>query len=66
MYEQLMELPVEKRADSDREKKFNRMLVKNVARIEELNLNQKQFDSRLFNLENEQNPGDPDDNNLDY
>lgn len=43
MYEQLMELPVEKRADSDREKKFNRMLVKNVARIEELNLNQKQF-----------------------
>ena len=43
LYEQLLELPVEKRADSDREKKFARMLTKNAARIEELNLNQKQF-----------------------
>ena len=43
LYEQLLDLPVEKRADSDREKKFARMLTKNAARIEELNLNQKQF-----------------------
>ncbi len=43
LFEQLMELPVEKRIDSDREKKFNRILTKNAARIEELNLNQKQF-----------------------
>ncbi len=43
LYEQLLALPVEKRADSDREKKFARILTKNAARIEELNLNQKQF-----------------------
>ncbi len=43
LYEQLMELPVEKRAESDREKKFQKLLTKNAARIEELNLNQKQF-----------------------
>ena len=43
LYEQLLELPVEKRSESDREKKFARMLTKNAARIEELNLNQKQF-----------------------
>ena len=43
LYEQLLELPVEKRLESDREKKFQRMLAKNAARIEELNLNQKQF-----------------------
>ena len=49
LYEQLMELPVEKRADSDREKKFNRILTKNAARIEELNLNQKQF-QRMIQL----------------
>ncbi len=30
------------------------------------NLNQKQFDSRLYNLETEQNPEDPSDNQLDY
>ena len=42
LYEQLMTLPVEKRLESDREKKFQKMLVKNAARIEELNLNQKQ------------------------
>ncbi len=43
VYEQLMELPVEKRLESDREKKFQKLLTKNAARIEELNLNQKQF-----------------------
>ena len=43
LYEQLVELPIEKRLESDREKKFQRMLTKNAARIEELNLNQKQF-----------------------
>ena len=43
LYEQLMTLPVEKRLESDREKKFQKMLARNAARIEELNLNQKQF-----------------------
>ncbi len=43
LYEQLMTLPVEKRLESDREKKFQKMLAKNAARIEDLNLNQKQF-----------------------
>ena len=43
LYEQLMELPAEKRIESDREKKFGRILSKNADRIEELNLNQKQF-----------------------
>jgi RNA polymerase primary sigma factor len=43
LYEQLMELPLEKRAESDREKKFAKQVIKNAAKIEELNLNQKQF-----------------------
>jgi RNA polymerase primary sigma factor len=43
LYEQLVELPPEKRVGSDREKKFVKQLSKNAARIEELNLNQKQF-----------------------
>ncbi len=43
LYEQLMTLPVEKRLESDREKKFQKMLARNAVRIEELNLNQKQF-----------------------
>ncbi len=43
LYEQLMALPVEKRMESDRETKFQKLLTKNAARIEELNLNQKQF-----------------------
>ncbi len=43
LYQQLVELPLEKRIDSDREKKFLRQLTKNAAKIEELNLNQKQF-----------------------
>jgi RNA polymerase primary sigma factor len=43
LYQQLVELPLEKRLDSDREKKFLRQLTKNAAKIEELNLNQKQF-----------------------
>ncbi len=43
LYEQLMELPLEKRAESDRVKKFDKQLIKNAAKIEELNLNQKQF-----------------------
>jgi RNA polymerase primary sigma factor len=43
LYQQLVELPIEKRVDSDREKKFLKQLAKNAARIEELNLNQKQF-----------------------
>ncbi len=43
LYEQLVELPLEKRVGSDREKKFQKQLGKNAAKIEELNLNQKQF-----------------------
>ncbi len=42
-YEELVELPIEKRIDSDREKKFFKLLAKNAGKIEELNLNQKQF-----------------------
>ena len=46
--------------------KFNAQVDIYQSEIYNRNLSQKQFDSRLFNLENEQNPGDPDDNNLDY
>ena len=42
-YEELLQLPAEKRIGSDREKKFHKLLTKNVGKIEELNLNQKQF-----------------------
>ena len=42
-YEELLQLPMEKRIGSDREKKFFKLLTKNVTKIEELNLNQKQF-----------------------
>ena len=49
LYEQLMELPLEKRVGSDREKKFYKQLTKNAAKIEELNLNQKQF-NRMIEL----------------
>ncbi len=49
LYEQLMELPLEKRVGSDREKKFFKQLVKNAAKVEELNLNQKQF-NRMIEL----------------
>jgi RNA polymerase primary sigma factor len=47
LYEQLMALPVEKRAGSDRETKFFRQLTKNALKIEELNLNQKQFNRMI-------------------
>jgi RNA polymerase primary sigma factor len=47
LYEQLMELPLEKRVGSDREKKFYKQLSKNAAKIEELNLNQKQFNKMI-------------------
>lgn len=43
LFEQLQELSPDRRADSDREKKFLRFLEKNAERIEELNLNQKQY-----------------------
>jgi len=46
--------------------KFNAQVDIYQSEVYNRNLNQKQFDSRLFNLENEQNPVDPDDNNLDY
>lgn len=46
--------------------KFNAQVDIYQSEVYNRNLNQKQFDSRLFNLENEQNPGDPDDNQLDY
>jgi RNA polymerase primary sigma factor len=47
LYEQLMALPVEKRTGSDRESKFFRQLTKNAIKIEELNLNQKQFNRMI-------------------
>ena len=46
--------------------KFNAQVDIYQSEVYNRNLNQKQFDSRLYNLENEQNPGDPDDNQLDY
>lgn len=46
-YEQLMELPLEKRVGSDREKKFFKQLAKNAVKVEELNLNQKQFNKMI-------------------
>jgi RNA polymerase primary sigma factor len=49
LYEQLMELPIEKRQGSDREKKFYKQLGKNALKVEELNLNQKQF-NRMIEL----------------
>ncbi len=47
MYEQLLELPLEKRVGSDKESKFLRQLIKNAEKIEELNLNQKQFQKMI-------------------
>lgn len=46
--------------------KFNAQVDIYQSEVYNRDLNQKQFDSRLYNLENEQNPGDPDDNQLDY
>ena len=46
--------------------KFNAQVDIYQSEVYNRDLNQKQFDSRLYNLETEQNPGDPDDNQLDY
>jgi len=46
--------------------KFNAQVDIYQSEVYNRNLSQKQFDSRLYNLETEQNPGDPDDNQLDY
>lgn len=46
--------------------KFNAQVDIYQSEVYNRNLSQKQFDSRLYNLENDQNPGDPDDNQLDY
>ncbi len=43
LYEEIMELSPERRAESDKAKKFGKQIVKNAGKIEELNLNQKQF-----------------------
>ena len=45
---------------------FNAQVDVYESEIYNRELQQKQFDSRLDNLLNEQNPGDPDDNELDY
>ena len=46
--------------------KFNAQVDIYQSEVYNRNLSQKQFDSRLYNLETEQNPGSPDDNELDY
>jgi RNA polymerase primary sigma factor len=43
LYEEIMELSPEIRVESDKTKKFSKQVVKNAGKIEELNLNQKQF-----------------------
>ena len=51
--------------DSD-QSKFNAQVDIYQSEIYNRNLQKKQFDSRLYNLENEQNPTDLDDTQLDY
>ena len=43
LYEEIMEVSPERRAESDKVKKFEKQIIKNAGKIEELNLNQKQF-----------------------
>lgn len=48
------------------ESKFNAQVDVYQSEVYNRNLDQKVFDSRIFNLANEQQPGDLDDNDLDY
>lgn len=43
LYEEIMQLAPDKRAESDKVKKFGKQVLKNASKIEELNLNQKQL-----------------------
>lgn len=43
LYEEIMQISPERRPESDKVKKFEKQIVKNALKIEELNLNQKQF-----------------------
>lgn len=46
--------------------KFNAQVDIYQSEVYNRNMDQKVFDSRIFNLANEQSPGDLDDNQLDY
>ena len=46
--------------------KFNAQVDIYQSEVYNRNLDKKQFDSRIFNLANEQTPGDLDDSQLDY
>ena len=46
--------------------KFNAQVDIYQSEVYNRNMSKKQFDSRIFNLTNEQSPGDLDDNDLDY
>lgn len=46
--------------------KFNAQVDIYQSEVYNRNLSQKQFDSRIYNLANEQNPSDMDGNQLDY
>ena len=46
--------------------KFNAQVDIYQSEVYNRNITQKEFDSRIFNLTNEENPGDLDDDQLDY
>ena len=46
--------------------KFNAQVDIYQSEVYNRNMSKKQFDSRIFNLTNEQSPSDLDDNDLDY
>ena len=46
--------------------KFNAQVDIYQSEVYNRNLDKKEFDSRIFNLTNEQTPDRPDDNQLDY
>ena len=46
--------------------KFNAQVDIYQSEVYNRNLSKKEFDSRIFNLTNEENPGDLDDDQLDY
>lgn len=46
--------------------KFNAQVDIYQSEVYNRNLSKKEFDSRIYNLTNEENPGDLDDDQLDY
>ena len=46
--------------------KFNAQVDIYQSEVYNRNISKKEFDSRIFNLTNEENPGDVDDDQLDY